>query len=110
MTTIATLVARVAGGAHCQPIASWAHIAAAKVTNTAQAQASVASPARAAVDGSSGWTVSPAALSRASRPLRATSPLRRRSRGRSARSAMSSSVNSAPYRARQLAGYQRSIR
>ncbi len=104
ISTVATAAARVLGGAHCQPTSSWDHTAVPAVRNTASAPPSAARLARAWSAPASRWPPSPAWLSRASSPLAATSAVRRQQRGRSARSAASSSVNSAPYRSRQPAG------
>ena len=95
ITSIATEVAVLSGGAHCQPTASWAHMAVPKVRNTAREQASVPRLARAPAM-PAGGPASPAPASRAVMPQRATSAVRRQARGCSESYASSSSANSSP--------------
>lgn len=104
MTTVAGVVAAPRGPAHCQPIASWASMASPTTRNAVIAQPRVARLTWIWVAGSSGCLVRPMLVSRASRPLPTTLAVRRQCRGRSVRSSSSSSVNSSPYLARQLAG------
>jgi hypothetical protein len=95
ITSIATAVAVVVGGAHCQPTASWAHMAVPKVRKTASEQVSVPRLARApAVP--AGGPASPAVVRRAVMPQWATLTVRRQARGCSENSASRSSANSSP--------------
>ena len=96
ITSTATVVARLPGGAHCQPMTSWDHTIVPNIRNTATALPRVIRLAVTWSAGPSSWPPRPARLSRASRPALATSAVRRQERGCSARSAISSSVNSAP--------------
>ena len=54
ITSIATVVAVLAGGAHCHPTASCAHMAVPMARNTATEQVSVPRQARAAAAGPAG--------------------------------------------------------
>ena len=99
ITTVATTAA-VSGTDHCQPIVSCDHMAPPKPRKTAAQQASEARlararfPARSVPSGAKPHR--PASVSLATIPPRTTSAVRAGDLGRSARSAISSSVNSAP--------------
>ena len=104
IANVATAVPAVPGADHCQPMTSWDQMAPPTPRKTAAQQASEASPAWACTRASSGaWGAqphSPASVSRATRPPLITSAVRAADLavdlGRSANSAISSSVNSSP--------------
>src|SRR5262252_9634685 len=57
--SIATVVAALAGGAHCQATANWAHMVVPTVKNTASEQVRVPRQARVPAAGSAGYPASP---------------------------------------------------
>ena len=104
MTNIPAFVADPDGADHCHPMVSWDHIAMPAARKAATEKPSVASPRRTCCFGCRASPARPANASRARTPLRSTSAVRLRDRGRSEMSSSRSWVNSSPYRARHSRG------